>query len=397
MPPWIDVPQASGAQRATAAQARAAADVGERWFSIRNAADAEEAELLLYDAIGGWFGIYADEFVAQLKQVTAPNLRVRVNSPGGSVWEGIAVANALRAHPATVTVQVDGLAASIASVIAIAGDRLEMAPNSMLMIHEAATGCIGDSADMLKTAEVLDMVSQNIANAYAAKAGNDAAEWRAAMKAETWYLPDDAVKAGLADAALSAVPAGTAPVTPAPDEEEEDPEARMHAQFDLAAYGYAGPPKPERPKPGPPPVKAAADEPAAPIALTINIGDAVSKQVIEDLRRTVRAPEPIANQQVKVVIDGRDVSEHVAEVTPDVPAEPVGTGQDGAAPPAPEAPLAPEPAASIEPQSAEPVEPEPAAAAPSWADLMANLTKPKPNPWALAMQNLTASSSATES
>jgi hypothetical protein len=122
-------------------------------------------------------------------------MRVRINSPGGSVFEGIAIANALRAHPATVTVQVDGIAASIASVIAMAGDRVEMAPNSMLMIHEASGVCMGDMAEMTKMAEVLDLISTNIANAYADRvatgpgedvaAGTDAAPPEAPVPAAT--------------------------------------------------------------------------------------------------------------------------------------------------------------------------------------------------------------------
>jgi ATP-dependent protease ClpP protease subunit len=83
-------------------------------------------------------GTLAEDFIAELKQVTAPKLRVRVSSPGGNVFEGVALANALRAHPADVTVQVDGIAASIASVIAMAGDRVVIQPQAMIMVHEAA-------------------------------------------------------------------------------------------------------------------------------------------------------------------------------------------------------------------------------------------------------------------
>jgi len=108
------------------------------WYRITNSADPDEAEVMLYDEIGGWYGATADQFIADLRGVTSPNLRVRINSPGGSVFEGIAIANALRSHPANVVMQVDGIAASIASVIAMAGDRVEMAPNTMLMIHEAS-------------------------------------------------------------------------------------------------------------------------------------------------------------------------------------------------------------------------------------------------------------------
>src|SRR5690348_10202562 len=97
--PWIDVPSMPGAERVAKARARAQ-DTGDRgWYRFRNAADATEAELFLYDEVGGWFGATADQFVEDLAGVTSPNLRVRVNSPGGSVFEGLAIANALRAHP----------------------------------------------------------------------------------------------------------------------------------------------------------------------------------------------------------------------------------------------------------------------------------------------------------
>lgn len=288
---WIDVPEAPTAVGRRAAQARASAQAAQvpRWYAINNASSPDEAEVLLYDSIGGWFGIYADEFLAELRAVTAPNIRLRINSPGGSVFEGVAIANALRAHPAQVTVQVDGLAASIASVIAMAGDRIEMAPNSMLMIHEASGACMGDAAEMEKMAEVLGLISTNIANAYAARAGGDPADWRAAMRAETWYLPDAAVAAGLADVALSAVPESTAEPDEGQEEDDDEDglmEARMRAQFDLAAYGYVGPP---RPKPAPP-TKAQAAAGEQPATLVISIADLLDEDVVARLRAAIKRP-----------------------------------------------------------------------------------------------------------
>lgn len=280
MPPWIDVPQVPGAVRAAAAHNRAQAGPEGRprdWYTLRNAASPDEAELLLYDEIGGWWGSTAEDVIAELQGVTSPNLRVRVNSPGGSVFEGIAIANALRAHPANVTVQVDSLAASIASVIAMAGDTVVMAPNSMLMIHDASGLCAGDASDMEQMAAVLDTISDNIAGAYAARAGGTVEDWRAAMRAESWYKAQDAVDAGLADEAM---PAGAKP-------DGDDPQ--MRAQYDLAAYGYAGPP---RPKPGPPAPRE--EQPGAPVALTVDIGHLLGDEVAARLRAAVTAP-PVAD------------------------------------------------------------------------------------------------------
>jgi ATP-dependent protease ClpP protease subunit len=209
------------------------------WYRITNQA-ADEAEVMLYDEIGGWYGATADQFIADLRGITAPNLRVRINSPGGSVFEGIAIANALRSHPGNVVIQVDSVAASIASVIAVAGDRVEMAPNSMLMIHEASGVCLGNAADMEEMGQLLALISDNIADAYMAKAGGTREQWREAMRAESWYLPEDAVSAGLADEAL-AVPKTGEPVEPDPAEAEPD----MQRAWDLAAYGYTWPKQPE--------------------------------------------------------------------------------------------------------------------------------------------------------
>ncbi len=256
------------------------------WYRITNQA-ADEAEVMLYDEVGGWFGATADQFIADLKGVTAPSLRVRINSPGGSVFEGIAIANALRAHPATVTCQVDGIAASIASVIAMAGDRVEMAPNTMLMIHDASGLCTGDAADMQEMAELLDLISDNIADAYAAKAGGTREQWREQMRNETWYLPEDAVKAGLADEATKAPKTGTPAEEPDEDEPEKgEPEPEMRRTFDLTAYGYQGPKQPE-----PQPVMDVSEHMADQGALTIPIGSALGQQLVEALRAFVAPTE----------------------------------------------------------------------------------------------------------
>ncbi|MFJ4624235.1 head maturation protease, ClpP-related [Streptomyces sp. NPDC088812] len=240
------------------------------WYRITNAASQDEAEVMLYDEVGGWYGATADQFIADLRGVTAPNLRVRINSPGGSVFEGIAIANALRSHPANIVVQVDGIAASIASVIAMAGDRIEMAPNTMLMIHDASGVCLGNASDMEEMAELLDLISDNIADAYAQRAGGTREQWRERMKAETWYLPEDAVENGLADEAVQAPKSGT------PTEPDEDEDAPMARAFDLAAYGYVGP---RREEPAPE---------GQPTTLTINIGAALTEEMVEDLRAMVR-------------------------------------------------------------------------------------------------------------
>lgn len=268
--PFINLPDRIPGLRTRAPQ-------GQPWYQFKNLA-ADEAELFLYDEIGGW-GTLAENFIAELKAVTAPKLRVRMSSPGGSVFEGIAVANALRSHPAEVTAQVDGIAASIASVIAMAADRVVMQPQTTLMIHDASGLCAGDAADMQEMAELLDKLSDNIADAYAAKAGGTREQWRELMRAETWYLAEEAVAAGLADECM-----------PMPKRGDGEPEMR-HA-FDLTAYGYRGPrqPEPNAPKPAPP---AATPEPTAgQPTLTIPIGAALGEQIADALRAAVAPQTP---------------------------------------------------------------------------------------------------------
>jgi len=166
--------------------------------SIEVRAQADGAtELLIYDEIGFW-GINASDFAGVMAKVSGP-LHVRVNSPGGDVFDGIAIYNMLADYPGEVTVIVDGLAASAASFIAQAGDRVRMNRGSQMMIHDASGLCIGNAAEMQAMAALLDQVSDALADIYAARSGTDAGAWREAMRAETWYTAEQAVEAGLAD------------------------------------------------------------------------------------------------------------------------------------------------------------------------------------------------------
>lgn len=132
--------------------------------------------------------------------VTNADLTVHINSPGGDVFDGIAILNALRAHKGSITTIVDGLAASAASFIAQAGQTRVMARNSEMMIHDASGLCIGNASDMRTMLDLLDRASDNIASVYAERSGvGDVASWRDAMGKETWYSAEEAVTAGLAD------------------------------------------------------------------------------------------------------------------------------------------------------------------------------------------------------
>jgi ATP-dependent Clp endopeptidase proteolytic subunit ClpP len=250
------------------------------WFRIQNSVeDSDSTDVFVFDSIGGWFGLYADEFIEQLSGVTTSKINLRLNSPGGSVFEGITIANALRAHPANVTVYVDGLAASIASVIMLAGDRVVMRPQSQVMIHAASGGCYGDSTDMIKMAEVLEFQTRNIAEAYAERTGRSVDEFLDLMAAETWFTAKEAVAMGLADEAM--------PMKPKQDAEPASADARMHQSWDLSMYRYAG--REQAPAPKVP----------APVAMA---GQVITAQTLgthqlstETLTNLATTPEPLAD------------------------------------------------------------------------------------------------------
>jgi ATP-dependent protease ClpP protease subunit len=127
----------------------------ENWYAINNKAEDDAAEISIYDAIGS-FGVTAAQFVGDLKQIKAKTINVRLNTPGGSLFDGTAIYNALRSHPARVVVHVDGVAASAGSFVAMSGDEVRMADNAYLMIHNARGGVMGESEDMRRYADTLD-------------------------------------------------------------------------------------------------------------------------------------------------------------------------------------------------------------------------------------------------
>lgn len=164
-------------------------------------AQGDTATVLIYEDIGESFfgGLGAKEFVKQLQALgDVKTINVRINSDGGSVFDGVAIYNALKDHPATINVTVDGIAASIASVIAMAGDTVKMQPTASLMIHNAHCLTAGDCNSLRETADVLEMVNGQMRKAYMRSRRSDD-QIKAIMDAETWYSADQAVAAGWAD------------------------------------------------------------------------------------------------------------------------------------------------------------------------------------------------------
>lgn len=186
------------------------------WFTFKNEA-GQTPELLIYDVIGDWAGLSARELVAELKAIDSPTITVRINSPGGSVFDGIAIYNALRHHPAEIEVRIEGLAASIASVIAMAGDRIQMAANALMMIHNPFGWVGGDAEALRKMADMMDKTTEVIAQTYAAHSSLDLNDIIRLMSEETWFTAQEALDSGL--------------IT------HIDEPVKMVATFDLSAFG----------------------------------------------------------------------------------------------------------------------------------------------------------------
>ncbi|MET8864662.1 head maturation protease, ClpP-related [Nonomuraea sp. NPDC004580] len=346
---------------------RARVRQGTTWYKITNQAGVDgPADVAIYDEIGYW-GITASDFLAELKEITASEINLRLNSPGGEIFDGIAIYNTLRAHAARVTVHVDSLAASIASVIAMAGDRIVMLSHSQMMIHDAMTVAVGNAAELREMADMLDRQSDNIAGIYAERAGGTVKQWRARMTAETWYSAAEAVEAGLADEL----------VKPARQEEQD-----LAARWDLSVFAYAGrehapapdlgrapepapqaPPAPESAvEPAPGPVAFADSEPAAApapavvgrfewdadhfkAAMSALAGDAAPVPVPEP----EPDPEPVAELDAEPEPEpepgpGDVLREVVATLSADAPAVPAPAAVEPEPEPAPEPLPAPEPA-----------------------------------------------------
>lgn len=167
------------------------------WYSMK-AMGGGAAEVQIYEEIGGW-GISAKEFAQDLKDLgTVSEITLRINSPGGSVFDGNAIFNQLKQHKAKVTAHIDGLAASMASVIAMAADHIVMPENALMMIHNPWTVSIGNAEELRKDADLLDTIKRTLLTAYGRSAMTDD-EISEMMDAETWLTGADAVEMGFAD------------------------------------------------------------------------------------------------------------------------------------------------------------------------------------------------------
>ena len=185
--------------------------MSKKWFSIeaKGKGSDKSADIYLFDYIGSW-EISARRFIEQLKELDVGQINLHINSPGGEVFDGIAIQNSLKHHKATITVFIDGLAASIASIIALAGDEVHIADNAYVMIHNPTAIIYGEAEDMLKEAELLIKISNGLAGDYARKMGITVEAARSLMDDETWYLGQEAVDAGFADVVFEGTRAAAA-------------------------------------------------------------------------------------------------------------------------------------------------------------------------------------------
>lgn len=167
-------------------------------FEIRNA-DSANPEIYLYDAIGDWYGIGAETIARALRELDGKDVSLRINSPGGDVFEGRAMATAIANHKGKVTAYIDGLAASAATYVALAASEVVMAQGSFFMIHNAWTLAMGNADDLDETSALLRKVDDSIVADYRRKTGADEAQLRDWMKAETWFTADEARQHGFVD------------------------------------------------------------------------------------------------------------------------------------------------------------------------------------------------------
>jgi ATP-dependent protease ClpP protease subunit len=320
------------ALRVSADQAQQIAE-GRTWYRmVTDLVDLPDtAAIYLYEEIGYW-GVEAQDFVRDLMALRVANIILHINSPGGDVFDGLAIYHALRDHPATIEARVDGLAASAASFIAMAGDTVVMQRNASMMIHDASTICYGNAEEFAKVVEFLDKQSNNIADIYVQQAGGTVEQWRAAMKAETWYTADEALAAGLCDEVNNADEETEEETAVVPGDAAAELDELMAKSYDLTvfAYHYAGREKAPAPK--------ALDELA---------GEQPAEPAV-----------PVEPAAVEVA----------AESTPEHPAEVV---TPAATEDAPEAP-------AVEPDT-DPAESAPAAPTDEWADLFRPLTEATPS------------------
>lgn len=200
-----------------------------RRFEVSAVADGD-ARVDLFDVIDDYYGVSATDFVSALNKIKSENISLHINSPGGDVFSARAMVAAIAAHPSTITAYVDGLAASAASYVAVACDKVVMQKGSMMMVHRASCMAWGNSADLTEMASLLDKIDESIAQDYSRKTGKPESEMMQLMTAETWLSSEEALSIGLADSVV------------------ENEKGKTKNTWNLAAFKNAPPPIEETPE-----------------------------------------------------------------------------------------------------------------------------------------------------
>jgi ATP-dependent protease ClpP protease subunit len=172
------------------------------WYSIKN--EAKEVDVYIYDEIGS-YDISAKSFIEEIKDHKNKTLNIHINSLGGEVFDGMAIASAIKSHKGTTRTYIEGIAASISTVIALSADEIYMSENSLFMIHNAWGGSMGDAGDLRKQADLLDKISNEIARIYISKTNLSKDEILDMMKEETWLDAEEAKEMGFIDGITEAV------------------------------------------------------------------------------------------------------------------------------------------------------------------------------------------------
>ena len=263
--------------------------MNKKFYALEKSGD-NETTIYLYDEVGA-FGAGSKDFLADLTKLDGQHIHLRINSPGGSVIEGSAIYNSLRRHKGGLTVHIDSLAASMASVIAMAGAPVYIADNALMMIHNPWTISAGDADQLRKEADLLDKLKSTLVNAYTRKTGMDQDQIAEMMDSETWLDAVEAVALGFADAIEEGV-AAAATATP----------ESLRARFDSFAKGMTEKPVTEAPEiveapEAQAPVEATVVSESAPVADPSDSPDSSEEQPAEQAPE--QSAEPVSEPQAK--------------------------------------------------------------------------------------------------
>jgi len=177
--------------------------MNEKWYNIQNKAGAS-TDVYIFDEIGMW-GVTAQNFISDIKDLKDTPINLRINSLGGDVFDGLAIYNVIKKRTAKTTVYIEGIAASIATIIALGADEVVMSENSLFMIHNASGGAMGESKDLQKTAEVLNKITRQLAEVYESKTGLSQETIQDMMDEETWLNAQEAFELGFIDTISDAI------------------------------------------------------------------------------------------------------------------------------------------------------------------------------------------------